>query len=180
MEFRFADMDLSSLERRDCKSFYHVAYRLCPSAALFAFVIRLLTGMGAALMFFMTVGILVSEESSPWSAVGSAVLCLVNLLIAVGYQRIVIWRSKKHLLSPGEKTSVTINDSGITDQTGGITTRYDFGSFYAVCYCRDVYLLFVNKRTALILPERYREGGSSAELKKFLEEKTQKPIRYFK
>ena len=146
-------------------------------------MLRLLAAVGGVLMLLMTVGILVSEDSSPWSAVVPGILCVLNLSIAVGYRRYAAWLTRRltrrRLAQPGETMSVTINDGGVTDRTGGVTTHYEFSVLYAVCWCRDVCLLFVSKHTALILPERYREGGSGNELLQFLEEKIGKSVRYF-
>lgn len=177
MEFRFTGIDLYSLNQRDWNAFYHVSHRLNPAMGLCALAIRLLTAASGCLMFFMTVGILVSEDASPWSAMIPAVLCVLNLSVAIGYRRYAAFLTRRRLTQPGETMSVTIDDSGVTDRTGGVTTRYEFSTLYAVCWYRDVYLLFINKKSALILPERYRSGGSSGELRRFLEEKTGKPLR---
>lgn len=183
MEFHFTGIDLYGLQQREWDAFYHAAHRLCPAEGLAALAVRLLTAVGGALMFFVTVGILVSEDSSPWSALLPAVLCVLNLSIAVGYRWCAAFLTRRltgqRMARPGETMSVTINDGGVTDRTGGVTTHYEFSALYAVCWCRDVYLLFVNRRSALVLPERYLEGGSGGELLRFLEEKTGKPVRYF-
>lgn len=179
MEFHFTGIDLYGLKQREWNAFYHAAHRLCPAEGLAALVLRLLAAVGGVLMFLMTVGILISEDSSPWSAVVPGVFCLLNLAIAIGYRRYAAFLTRRWLARKGETMSVTIDDGGVTDRTGGVTTHYEFSALYAVCWCRDVYLLFVSKRSALVLPERYREGGSHSELLRFLEEKTGKPVRYF-
>ena len=179
MEFHFTGIAPYGLGRKDWDAFYHVSYRLRPTTGLTALAIRLAAAVGGVLMFFMTVGILVSEDSSPWSAVIPAVLCVLNLFVAIGHRWYVIWLTRRRLTQPGETMSVTIDAAGVTDRTGGVTTHYEFSSLYAVCWYRDVYLLFVTKRSALVLPERYREGGSGGELLRFLEDRTGKPIRYF-
>ena len=76
--------------------------------------------------------------------------------------------------------AITIADSGVTDQTGPVTTQYAYGAFTGIFYCRDVYLLFLPGKRALLLPERSRTGGSSPDLRRFLEEKTGMPVRSIK
>lgn len=177
MAFQFS-YRLSDLEKQDWKAFYRCLYRLRPLMGLYVLALRVLAGFGAAVMFFVTVGILADSDAR--SAVTPAVLCLVNLSVAIGYQRAVIYFGKRRLRDAGESMTVTIDDSGVTDRTGGVTAHYDFSALYALYWCRDVYLLFISKRAALVLPERFREGGSSAELYQFLEEKTGKSIKSLK
>ncbi|MDY3282425.1 YcxB family protein [Dysosmobacter sp.] len=183
MEFRFTGIDLYGLQQREWDAFYHAAHRLSPVEGLAALVLRLLAAVCGILMLLVATGILVSEDSSPWGAVVPGILCVLNLSIAVGYRRYAAWLTKRltsqKLARPGETMSVTINDGGVTDRTGGVTTHYEFSALYAVCWCRDVTLLFVSRRSALVLPERYLKGGSGGELLRFLEEKTGKPVRYF-
>ncbi len=61
-----------------------------------------------------------------------------------------------------------------------VTTQYAYSAFTGIFYCRDVYLLFLPGKRALLLPERSRTGGNSPELRRFLEEKTGMPVRTIK
>lgn len=178
MEIRF---DLPhGPEKSDWKAFYHVYYRLNPTVRFLSLLFRLVCGVLCFLMAFMVVGILLSEDSSPVNAVIPAVLCLLLALYAVRFQLLAVWWSKRNMVSPNERMTVTVNEAGITDQTGAITTNYEYQAFYAICYYRDIYMLFLSQKTALLLPERFREGAGSAEFKRFLEEKTEKTVQYIK
>lgn len=178
MEFRF-DLPQGPQEK-DWKAFYHVYYRINPAVRFKVIFLQGAAGILGILLLLAVIGIFVSEDSGPVDAIIPAVLCLILLLYAVGFHPFTIWMSRRNQLSPNKRMIVTINEEGVTDQTGAITTHYEYQAFYAVCYYQDSYMLFLNRKTALILPERCREGGSSPELKHFLEEKAGKSIKYIK
>lgn len=157
--------------------FFRVFYRIHPGVRLRHALVRLLSAVIGILNFFLTVGILISEDSSPASAVLPAVLCLVTLAYAVGFRRLILWTSRKHTPGAQERMTISITDTGVTDQTGPVTTYYAYSAFSGIFYCRDVYLLFLPGKRALLLPERSRTGGSSPDLRRFLEEKTGMPVR---
>ena len=152
MEFRFDLPD--GYSRTDWETFFRALYRVYPGVRLRHILVRLLSAAVGVLNFFLTVGLLVSEDSTPASAVLPAALCLVTLVYAVGFRRLVLWASRKH--TPGAQERMT------------------------VFYCRDVYLLFLPGKRALLLPERSRTGISSPDLRRFLEEKTGMPVRTIK
>lgn len=133
---------------------------------------RVLCAAAGLLNFFLLVGILVSEDSSPLTALVPAVLFFAALIYSVGFPTLLIWSSHKRMGAAGQAMTVIIADDGITEQTGGITTHYRYDAFYGVFYCQDRYVLFVSKKSALILPERHRVEGSSPELRRFLEDQT--------
>lgn len=178
MEARF---DLpNGPEKSDWKAFFHVYFRLNPAVRLLILVLRVACAGASALMAFMTLGILASEDIHGGKAVVPGLLCLLLLCYAAGFRQMVIWQSKRNMLASNGRMVVTINRDGVTDQTGSITTHYGYDAFYAVCYYRDIYMLFLSRKAALVLPERCREGAKSSELKAFLEQMTGKTMRYFK
>ena len=175
MEFCFDLPD--GYSKSDWEAFFRVLYRVYPGIRLRHTAVRLLSAVVGVFNFFLTVGLLVSEESRLSSAVLPAVLCLVTLAYAVGFRRLILWTSRKHTPGAQERMTITIADTGVTDQTGPVTTQYAYGAFTGIFYCRDVYLLLLPGKRALLLPERSRTGGSSPDLRRFLEEKTGMPVR---
>lgn len=178
MEFRFDLPD--GYSRTDWETFFRALYRVYPGVRLRHILVRLLSAAVGVLNFFLTVGLLVSEDSTPASAVLPAALCLVTLVYAVGFRRLVLWASRKQTPGAQERMTITIADTGVTDQTGPVTTQYAYSAFTGIFYCRDVYLLFLPGKRALLLPERSRTGISSPDLRRFLEEKTGMPVRTIK
>lgn len=175
MEFHFDLPD--GYSKADWEIFLRVLYHVHPGVRLRHALVRLLSAVIGILNFFLTVGVLVSEYSSPASAVLPAVLCLITLTYAAVFRRLILWTSRRHTPGAQDRMTITIADSGVTDQTGPVTTQYAYGAFTGIFYCRDVYLLFLPGKRALLLPERSRTGGSSPDLRRFLEEKTGMPVR---
>lgn len=178
MEFRFELPQ--GPQKHDWKAFYHVYYRVNPGAGVKVLLLRAAAGILGVFLLLLVIGILVSEDSSPGRAVVPGVLCLIQLCYAIGVHPLTVWAGRRNQVSPNAPMTVTIDETGVTDQTGAITTHYEYQAFYAICYYRDIYMLFISPKAALILPERCREGGSSPELRRFLEEKTGKSIRFIK
>lgn len=175
MEFRFELPD--GYSKADWKAFFRTYYRINPGARWGHLLVRALCAAAGLLNFLLLVGILVSEESRPLAALVPAVLFLAALVYSVGFPSLLIWSSRRRTAAAGQTMTVSITDGGVTDRTGGITTHYRYDAFCGIYDCRDRYLLFVSKKSALILPERCREGGSSPELRRFLEEKTGLTVR---
>ncbi len=178
MEARF---DLpNGFEKSDWNVFLHTYYCMNPAARCLQVLIRLFcAGMGT-LMALAVVGVVVTEGSGPLDAMIPASISLLMWCGAIWFDALVLWISRHRMADSHAHMTVTIHTDGVTDQTGAVTTHYGYQAFYAVCYCRNTYLLFTSRRFALVLPERFREGAGSAVLKAFLEEKTGKMIREFK
>ena len=170
MEFRFELPD--GYSKADWRAFVRTYYRINPETRWGHLLVRVLCAAAGLLNFFLLVGILVSEDSSPLTALVPAVLFFAALIYSVGFPTFLIWSSHKRMGAAGQAMTVIIADDGITEQTGGITTHYRYDAFYGVFYCQDRYVLFVSKKSALILPERHRVEGSSPELRRFLEDQT--------
>lgn len=170
MEFRFELPN--GYSKADWSVFFRTYYRINPATRWGHLLVRVLCVAAGLLNFLLLVGILVSEESSLLTALVPAVLFFAALVYSVGFPKILIWSSRRRMGTAGQAMTVTIADDGVTDQTGGITTHYRYDAFYGVFYCQDRYVLFVSKKSALILPERHRVEGSSPELRRFLEDKT--------
>lgn len=175
MEFRFELPNGYSKE--DWKAFFQAYYRVNSAARWGHLVLRVLCAGIGILNFFLMIGILVSEDTQPFMAIVPAALFVATLVYAVGFRAFLIRSSRRRTIAAGKTMTVTITADGVTDQTGGTTTHYQYDAFYDLFYCQDRYVLFLGKHTALILPERCREGGSSPELRCFLEEKTGKAIK---
>lgn len=157
MEFRFDLPD--GYSRSDWEAFFRVLYRVYPGIRLRHTAVRLLSAVVGVFNFFLTVGLLVSEESRLSSAVLPAVLCLVTLAYAVGFRRLILWTSRKHTPGAQERMTITIADTGVTDQTGPVTTQYAYGAFTGIFYCRDVYLCCFCRENA---PCFCRSGAAQA------------------
>ncbi len=91
--------------------------------------------------------------------------------------RLNAWQSQRMLVRGGGEQTVTLADDGIHghDEKGeGVSPWSAVEEAY---HARGLYLLFVDRKHALILPERALERGDAAALKAFLEEKLQRNIK---
>ena len=84
--------------------------------------------------------------------------------------------SKRMLLKGAGTLTVTLDEKGEHDHNAKGESQHPWSSFVSAYHCRMCYLLLLDKRHAIVLPERALVAGDPATLRAFLEEKLQKEI----
>ena len=92
------------------------------------------------------------------------------------YHRWVARRAIRGMKEGSVGTTVTLEEERIHDKDEKMESVYPYGSIDNGYHYRDRYFLFLDKRRALILPERGLTQGDLGCLKKFLEDKIGKEI----
>lgn len=113
------------------------------------------------------------------NAMVGGILIAAGLLfaaISLFFHRGTAWRSKRMMVNGGEKVTVILEPEGVR---GKSRMGEDFCPYTAVIggyHYRERYFLFLDKRHAMLLPEKSLTQGEPAALKGFLEEKLEKEI----
>lgn len=170
MQFRF--VLALGMERSDWLAFYHAYYHFHTFHRIISVLLRIIcVVLGCLMLAIVSLGQAFSTLS-----MGQTILLLVSgclcWAVAICLDRINVFFAKKRQFGAGKETVVTIDETGVTGWLDGVTTLYEYSALQKICYTRACYLLFLDKERALVLPERCREGGSSPELKQYLEDKT--------
>ena len=106
------------------------------------------------------------------------------LVIGVLYLALVLFRqrlnalySKRLLLKGTGELTVVLDGDGISEHSAKGEAQYPWAAFIGGYLCRERYLLFLDKRHAIILPKRALVEGDFTELNGFLAEKLGKEIK---
>lgn len=97
--------------------------------------------------------------------------------MAVFYHTGAAWRSKRMMAEGMGLMTVTLEDATLRGETGKGGASYPYDEVTEACHFRGRYFLFLDKRHAMLLPERALVQGQQAGLKPFLEKKLGKEIR---
>lgn len=91
--------------------------------------------------------------------------------------RLNAWQSQRMLVRGGGEQTVTLADDGIRGHDEKGEGVFPWSAVEEAYHARGRYLLFVDRKHALILPERALERGDEAGLRAFLEEKLQRKVK---
>lgn len=96
---------------------------------------------------------------------------LLYLGLGIFYHRITAWRSHRMQLKDMGEITVTLDDAGVREQGRKGEGFYPYASFIGCFHSRGRYLLFLDKKHAVILPESAVTVGDPAALGAKLAEK---------
>ncbi len=102
------------------------------------------------------------------------VLLLAGLLylgLGIFYHRLTAWRSSRMQIKDVGEITVTLDDAGVREQSKKGEGFYPYSSFIGCFHSRERYLLFLDKKHAVILPEQAVTVGDPAALGAKLAEK---------
>ena len=96
---------------------------------------------------------------------------LLYLGLGIFYHRLTAWRSHRMQLRDMGEITVTLDDAGVREQGKKGEGFYPYSSFIGCFHSRGRYLLFLDKKHAVILPEQAVTVGDPAALGGKLAEK---------
>ena len=94
-----------------------------------------------------------------------AVLLAAGLLylgLGIFYHRLTAWRSSRMQIKDVGEITVTLDDAGVREQSKKGEGFYPYSSFIGCFHSREWYLLFLDKKHAVILPEAAMTVGDPA------------------
>ena len=157
--------DLLVLNRVTSKCYRRTRTLLHRAVYLLAGLVLLATGM------LLLLDAILLEGDSLLLGVVLLAAGLLYLGLGIFYHRLSAWRSSRMLLkNPGEIT-VTLDDAGVREQGQKGEGFYPYSSFIGCFHSRGRYLLFLDKKHAVILPEQAVAVGDPATLGAKLAEK---------
>ena len=98
-------------------------------------------------------------------------LGLLYLALSIFYHRFNAWHSRRLMLKDTGEITVTLDDAGVREQGKKGEGFYPYSSFIGCFHSRGRYLLFLDKKHAVILPESAVTVGDPAALGAKLAEK---------
>lgn len=112
--------------------------------------------------------------------VTAVVFMLLGTLFLTGWYwrpRLNAWSSKRLLVKNSGELTVSLEEDGVRDSCKKGESFHPWDAFISSFHSRGRYLLFIDKRHAIILPERAMIQGDSTVLRAFLEAKLQKKVK---
>lgn len=97
--------------------------------------------------------------------------------LAIFFHRGTAWRSKRMLMTGEEPLSVELEEEGVRGRGKMGESFYRYSAVIGAYYYRERYFLFLDKRHAVLLPERALVQGEPAALRIFLKDKLGKEIK---
>lgn len=100
------------------------------------------------------------------------------LVLGLENFRLSAWLSRRLQIRNAGGVTVTLDDGGVTEATQNKgSTRYEYSAFTAVFRRGTTYVLFLDRKHALLLPERVLTRGDPNALGSFLHDRLQMPVR---
>lgn len=119
-----------------------------------------------------------------WNAIDAFPRLLVNLIfglllvgIGVFRTRLNAWSSKRMLVKDTGVLTVTLDEDGVREHNKKGEGIYRWDALVDGYHSRERYLLFVDKKHAIVLPERALTQGDSTQLKSFIEARLGQEIK---
>ena len=122
----------------------------------------IMLGMGALIL---------AAEGSTVLGIALILLSLLYLTLSIFYYRLTAWRSSRMQIKDVGEITVTLDDAGVREQSRKGEGFYPYSSFISCFHSRERYLLFLDKKHAVILPEQAITVGDPAALGAKLAEK---------
>lgn len=97
--------------------------------------------------------------------------------VAIFYHQGTAWRSKRMMVEGEGTFTVDLEEENVRGRSGKGESAYPYSAVTGAYHYQERYFLFVDKRHAMLLPERGLVQGDGAALKGFLEEKLGKEIK---
>lgn len=96
---------------------------------------------------------------------------------AVFYHQGTAWRSRRMMVEGEGVFTVDLEEDSIRGKSAKGEGSYLYSAVIGAYHYKERYFLFLDKRYALLLPERGLTQGDPAELKEFLSEKLGKEVK---
>lgn len=96
---------------------------------------------------------------------------LLYLGLGIFYHRLSAWRSRRMLLKDAGEITVTLDDAGVREQGQKGESFYPYRAFIGCVHSQGRYLLFIDNKHAIILPEAAVTVGDPNTLGQKLSEK---------
>jgi YcxB-like protein len=123
---------------------------------------------GAALLFFAVYSLLAAKGS--WGF--CLIMALNGLLLLILPEAVLRWADRRRGSEPFPPTEVTLNDDGLTLRTPSSEGGLPWTAFSSIQRHSGFWLFTINRSQAIIFPERALDEGASAELTRFLRERS--------
>lgn len=97
--------------------------------------------------------------------------------VAIFYHQGAAWRSKRMMVAGEGAFTVELEEKSVWGRSEKGESAYPYSAVTGAYYYKERYFLFVDKRHAMLLPERGLVEGDAMALKSFLEERLKKEIK---
>lgn len=101
---------------------------------------------------------------------------LLFLCLALFYHQGAAWRTKRMMAAGAESSTVTLEEESVHGKSKLGESSYPYSAVIGAYHYRERYFLFLDRRHAILLPERALIRGDPTGLKDFLEKKMGKEI----
>lgn len=164
-QYEYEFQDLIALNRVDRK-----VYRRWTSGMIRIF------GLIVAGANLLMAGFLLWMDGFPKGLV-NLLFALILLAILFLHDRLNAWSSRRMMLKDTGLMTVTLENNGVRYHNRKEEGLYRWEAFISIFLYQERYFLFLDKKHAVVLPERALLQGDSVALKAFLNEKTGKEIK---
>ena len=126
---------------------------------------------------YLGMGVLLFSHQS-W--VAGTVLLIAGLLfaaISVFYHQGTAWRTKRMMVEGEGGFTVTLEEEGVHGKSEKGESSYPYSAVIGAYHYRERYFLFLDKRHAMLLPERALVMGDPSLLQSWLEQKLKRDIQ---
>lgn len=143
---------------------------------------RIFRGVGFVMGGCMLlINALMLRDSGYISGMGLGFFIGVSLLAAAAfYHYFNAWGSSRQMLKAGRASTVTMNETGLTEVTEIATVQYVYNAFFELVDYRTYYFLFLDQKHAYILPKSAFIQGNAADFPQFIEKKCEKQMKHIK
>lgn len=128
-----------------------------------------------ALAYLAVGGVMLSGGSILWGAI----LIVAGVLFAVlslFYHQGTAWRSKRMMVEDTGDFTVELEEESVRGRSEKGESAYPYSAVIGAYHYGERYFLFLDRRHAMLLPERALTQGDPAGLKPFLEDKLKQEI----
>lgn len=130
-------------------------------------------------LFFLITGCLFCFSVFHDLAMGSICIFagLLWLLLGAFYYRYGAWRSQRLQLKNVGSVSISLNENDIHELTPRSESRFSYDAIQEVCFYKNTYFVFLDKKHAFILSLDKLSAGQPDLLAKVLEERCGKAVK---
>lgn len=117
---------------------------------------------------------------APGSKLVGVILLAAGILfvaLSLFYHQGTAWRSKRMMPERMGSLTVELEETGLRGKSGAGEDFYPYSAVIGAYHYRERYFLFLDRRHAMLLPERALVRGEKAALGGFLSEKLKKEIK---
>lgn len=126
---------------------------------------------------YLGMGVLLLSGDSVVSGIILLVAGVLFAAICIFYHQGTAWRTKRMMVEGEGGFTVTLEEESVHGKSEKGESSYPYSAVVEVFHYKERYFLFLDKRHAVLLPERALVNGEPAKLKPWLEEKLKREIR---